>query len=339
MFNESGDELALVAADDNYESAILHVWDSVSGELIRQEELPIGFEIWAIALSPDWKSLIAGSKNGAAELWNVETAEKILSFSDHEDTVSGIDFDPEGSRLAITSEDGQVTIWDVEASLAMGAGQRVTAFATPNETHLINARFSNDGSRLVLGFTDNDLELWDLDDTSQPQFILTGHTNWTWYFDFHPDDTYLATGSADSTVKVWDLGTGEELFTLSGHKRFIEGLDYSPDGSRLVTAGNDGTSRLWGVMPRAGGELTTFAHTPPAMDLELSPNEDKLALGNNNGPATVWDAATGKQLLTLQGEPDTAVYRVAFNRMARASLRWVRMVLFVFGILKQVMYC
>ena len=49
-FYESGDKLALVAAGDNYKSAILHEWDSVSGELISQKELPIGFEIWGMAL-------------------------------------------------------------------------------------------------------------------------------------------------------------------------------------------------------------------------------------------------------------------------------------------------
>ena len=312
-FNESGDELALVAAGDNYESAILHKWDIVSGELISQKELPIGFEIWGMALSPDWKSVVAGGENGAAELWDVEAAEKIFSYSYHEDTVSGIAFNPDGSRLAITSEDGQVTILDIEASLAAGEGQPVATFETANETLLVNARFSNDSTRLVLGFTDSDLELWNLDDTSQPLFILKGHTSWTTDFAFHPDDTYLATGGGDSTVKVWDLGTGEELFTLSGHKGFVQSLNFSPDGSRLLTSGNDGTSRIWNVMPQAGGELSTFGLTPPAMDLELSPNEGKFALGNSDGPATVWDAATGKQLFSLQGEPDTSVYRVAFS--------------------------
>ena len=314
-FNESGDELALVAAGDNYESAIVHIWDTVSGELISQKELPIGFEIWGMALSPDWKSVVAGGENGAAELWDVEAAEMIFSYSYHEDTVSGIAFNPDGSRLAITSEDGQITILDFAASLAAGEGQPVATFETANETQLVNARFSNDSTRLVLGFTDNDLELWNLDDTSQPLFILKGHTEWTTDFAFHPDDTYLATGGGDSTAKVWDLKTGEELFTLPGHKGFIQSLNYSPDGSRLVTAGNDGTSRIWNVMPQAGGELSTFGLTPPAgdMDLELSPNEGNFALGNSAGPATVWDAATGKQLLSLQGEPDTGVYRVAFS--------------------------
>ncbi|MGD0233297.1 MAG: hypothetical protein ABSC55_02045 [Syntrophorhabdales bacterium] len=59
---------------------------------------------------------------------------------------------------------------------------------------------------------------------------------------------HLATSSADSTVKVWDISTAqeraEEPLTLSGHTSAICGVLFSPDGKRLATASLDGTSRV-----------------------------------------------------------------------------------------------
>lgn len=56
---------------------------------------------------------------------------------------------------------------------------------------------------------------------------------------------YIATGSGDSTIILWDRATGQPLHTLKGHASKITALAFSPDASRLVSASFDGTFQLW----------------------------------------------------------------------------------------------
>ncbi len=314
-FDDEGMQLLLVAIGRNYENAIVDIWDVDSGELRSAQSLPIPLENWSLDISPDWRLVVVGRENATAELWDIETAEKVLTFSGHDEAVVGVSFSHDGSRLVTTGTDGQVQIWNVESSLMHKEGQLVTSFQSYIEARLSESIYSEDGRRLVLVFADSAAEIWNLDDTSQPPIPLVGHSNWVQSAAFHPNDIWLATAAADGTAKVWDSATGEELFTLAGHKGFVYRLAFSPDGAQLVTVAQDRTARIWDAEPWADGELLTFAASGPTdyMDLKLSPDERTVALGSNSGPATVRDAQTGELLHTLAGEGDSRVYRVAYN--------------------------
>jgi WD40 repeat protein len=55
----------------------------------------------------------------------------------------------------------------------------------------------------------------------------------------------VATASDDSTAKVWDATTGQELTTLAGHSSGVHYVAWSPDGQRIVTASADETARQY----------------------------------------------------------------------------------------------
>ena len=50
-------------------------------------------------------------------------------------------------------------------------------------------------------------------------------------------------GQRDSTAKVWDVATGEEVHTLAGHAGTVTSAVFSPDGTLIVTASDDNTAR------------------------------------------------------------------------------------------------
>lgn len=52
-------------------------------------------------------------------------------------------------------------------------------------------------------------------------------------------------GGVDSTVKLWDVTTGQELLTLKGHAGNVTSVAFSPDGKRLATGSIDSTVKLW----------------------------------------------------------------------------------------------
>ncbi|KAJ2789484.1 ribosome assembly, partial [Coemansia linderi] len=82
---------------------------------------------------------------------------------------------------------------------------------------------------------------------------MTGHTEAVISASFSPDGSQLASGSGDTTVRIWDLATETPRHTLKGHKNWVLSISWSPDGRTLASGSMDNTVRLWD--PRTGKEL------------------------------------------------------------------------------------
>lgn len=75
---------------------------------------------------------------------------------------------------------------------------------------------------------------------------LTGHTSFVTNLAISPDGQILASGSADQTIKLWSLATGQELRTLTGHTDVVSSVAFCPDGQTLVSGSWDTTIKIWG---------------------------------------------------------------------------------------------
>jgi WD40 repeat protein len=78
-----------------------------------------------------------------------------------------------------------------------------------------------------------------------PPLVLRGHTNWIFSVAFSPDGQILASSSADCTVCLWQVATGDLRAVLRGHRETVYKVAFTPDGTTVVSSSFDGSLKFW----------------------------------------------------------------------------------------------
>jgi len=148
--------------------------------------------------------------------------------------------------------------------------------------------------------------------------VLAGHSHWVTCVAVSPDGRRAVSASWDTTLKVWDLATGNELRTLAGHSHPVNGVAVSPDGRRAVSTSDDNTLKVWDL--ETGGELRTLAgHLSPVAGVAVSPDGRRAVSASRDHSLKVWDLETGGELHTLKGH-SSGVRGVALSPDGRRAV-------------------
>jgi WD40 repeat protein len=140
---------------------------------------------------------------------------------------------------------------------------------------------------------------------------LTGHSDSVLSAAYSSDSRYLASGSGDNTIKIWEVAKGKELRTLTGHSSGVYSVVYSPDGRYLASGSGDNTIKIWEVAKEK--ELRTLTgHSSRSLSVVYSPDSRYLASGSIDNTIKIWEVATGKELRTLTGH-FSGVYSVVYS--------------------------
>jgi len=219
------------------------------------------------------------------------------------DYVWGVAFSPDSQRLAVASEDGTVTVWDV------GTGKEVFTLCK-HFAAVTSVAYSTDGKWIATASADGTAKLWDAE-AGKELFKLSGHEGVVTSVAFRGDGKQLATASEDKTVKIWDTGTGHEVRTLRGHEGGVTSVAFHRDPERLASASKDKTVKVWDV---AAGRpvLTLTGHQGHVYGVCFSPDGTRIASASGDKTVKLWDAATGQELRTFRGHLDE-VLSVAFS--------------------------
>ncbi len=107
--------------------------------------------------------------------------------------------------------------------------------------------------------------------------------------------------SSGTTIKLWDVQTGQAIRTLTGHLDIVSCLAMSADGHMLISGSADKSIRLWDL--QTGQKIGAIAlHNDTVLSLALSPDGRTLASGSLYDPIKLWDLETNREVASLSGQ-------------------------------------
>lgn len=122
---------------------------------------------------------------------------------------------------------------------------------------------------------------------------------------FSTNDSLIASGGADGSVKIWNLSNWREFQTIAASGKWIGPVAFSPDGQTIASGGGDDTIRLCRV--RDGKMLRAFiGHTKQINSVSFSPDGQILASASADQKTGLWRTSHGDSLKFLQAGGDQA---------------------------------
>jgi len=139
--------------------------------------------------------------------------------------------------------------------------------------------------------------------------VIAGHMGWVRCVAVDPDNAFFATGSADRTIKIWDLakccaGAEDGLrLTITGHIDQVRALAISPRHPYMFSAGDDKTVKCWDL--ETNTVIRNYhGHLSAVFCMALHPTLDILVTGGRDSVARVWDMRTKSEIHVLGGHQD-----------------------------------
>jgi WD40 repeat protein len=148
--------------------------------------------------------------------------------------------------------------------------------------------------------------------------IYSGHDKDVLAVAWSPDGQFLASGGEDTTIRVWEYGTGKTQHVYRTQAQ-VGAVAFSPDGRLLAASGLNNTVQVWDVA--SGHHLYQYCgHDTPVhgtlfhgvLSLAFSPGGGEIASGSIDRSVHIWESAGGEHLLTYRGH-DKDVHAVAWS--------------------------
>ena len=300
----------------------IRLWDT-QGDVTARILLAGDEDQTDVAITPDGERLVGVGADGELRIWNARSGalHKRLQGSDRE--LTAVAFSADGRRFATGGYDGAVRVWSAEgAPVAVLLGQR---------SRVYDVGFGASSDRVVSAGDDGTARLLDAGRTQ----VWIG-APFTRNIDFNPDGRYIAGGSDDGEVRVWDASTGQVRATLPGAPGYTTGRT-SPTADEIVVgsdpraAGKPSRVLVWpfsqtetdvvAVLPKGGGlnaarfdftgERIVYVDTKGVVVVHDLRSGNDVTLGG--APDTVWDAqlsADGTHVVAVAARGEALVWRL-----------------------------
>lgn len=277
-------------------------------------------EAWAVAFSPDGRTLLTGGDDWQGRLMDVPSRLERTKLQGHASLVTRVAFTPAGNLAATASFDGTVKLWDAKT------GKLVRTLEAGRNQKLRWLDISPDGALVAAGPLEHELRIWDTATGAvrqslrlpQLQFsdfafvdsariLVSGASvhgqlelwdvnsakvvrNFSGSADIgkmvlSPDRQTVAVETKQNVIELWNIESGARIRQFRGHQDSVYALAFHPDGKTLVSAGQDNTMRFWQI---STGHLLMALRTNWVHGLAFSPDGSLLASAHHDGSVKLW---------------------------------------------------
>jgi WD40 repeat protein len=247
--------------------------------------------VHAISWSPDGAYIVSGSQDGECQVWTADKGKLIFSIHStiqppiSDDFVQSLVWSRHNPpRVAVGFIDGTLQILDINnrqriGSLTQGYTTNGALSWSPDEKYLAVCKNITDHAVVIY-----DVATWNIVSTYQD------HTDSVKVVAWSPDGTYVASGSDDTTIRVWEPLSGKTHIIYKEHSGDIAAISWSSDSSKIVSSAQDYIVRVW--QPERGNTLLTHQYKPqaPMGKVSWSHNNKLVAAYPGTGSMDILDA-------------------------------------------------
>jgi len=283
------------------EDATVKIWDFETGDYERTLKGHTD-SVQDISLDREGKLLASCSADMSIKLWDFSTYECLKTMHGHDHNVSSVTFLPSSDYILTSSRDKTIKMWEVATGFCVRT-------YTGHREWVRMVRVSLDGSLLASCSNDQTVRIW-MASGKDTKCELRDHDHVVECVSWAPEAAhqaineaaaaadnknsvthpgpFLASGSRDKTIRVWDVSTGLCLFTLTGHDNWVRGLSWHPGGKFLLSVSDDKTLRVWDIAhTRCHKRLE--AHTHFVTSLDFHRNQPYVVTGSVDQTVKVWE--------------------------------------------------
>jgi WD40 repeat protein len=225
------------------------------------------------AFSPDGKMLATSDYVGHVRVWRASDLRLVRRLGGGQRNISDLEWSPDGTKLAGASADATARLWEI------ATGLQVAVMVHDDPVSSVAFDPFGDALATVSGAT---ARIWGAspDKAGRPIAVLAGHTGPITAAVFDPDGRRIATGSLDSTARIWDPGSELELQRVVSQESPFTAIAASSTGQPRVVTGNEaGQVQAWTARGRqlirpapVGGPVRDVAAGPVGYRAVVAPD-------------------------------------------------------------------
>ena len=226
----------------------------------------------------------------------------------HPVAVTALAFNPDGNELAVGGYH-EITIWNPSEGKLL---RRIKNVAQ----RTLSIEYSQDGARLAAaGGSPGQLgEVALFNPTNGALLRVLGTLpDMALALSFSPDGSRIAVGSADNSIRIYEVGTGREQLVIQQHADWVMSIAWSGDGAHLASASRDRTARVYDAT-KGDLESSYTAHQGPVFAVAFSEDGKRVCSAGRDKKIHFWDAKEGKAAGEIGGFEDDIFKLVVFEK-------------------------